>query len=167
MPKVGVLAACGFIATVFVANWLVDTYGTVDVGFGLQAPAAVFAVGVAFTLRDIVQRTLGPWVVIGAIVIGAALSTIVSPTFALASGTAFLVSEILDLLVYTPLEKKNFFAAVAASNTVGIAVDSLIFLAIAFGNLDFFWGQVVGKSWMTLAALALLVPVRKLVPARV
>jgi hypothetical protein len=33
-------------------------------------------------------------------------------------------------------------------------------LTLAFGSLQFFWGQVVGKAWMTLAAVIVLAAVR-------
>lgn len=59
MRVFGFAAFAGFIATIFAANWLIDNYGVVSVGFGLMAPAGVFMVGVAFTLRDLLQRTLG------------------------------------------------------------------------------------------------------------
>lgn len=154
--NIGLAAAAGFIATVFIANWLITRYGVVPVGFGLVAPAGVYAVGVAFTLRDAVHRTLGvPWV-IAAIIIGAGLSVLVSAKFALASGTAFLVSEFADLIIYTPLRERSWLGAVTLSNTVGLVVDSALFLALAFGSLQFFWGQVVGKAWMTVAAIVLL-----------
>ena len=156
MRRVGIAACCGFIATIWVANWLISHFGVVHVGFGLLAPAGVFAVGVAFTLRDITHRALGPWVVMGAIVVGASLSWLIAPAFALASGVAFLVSELADLAVYTPLERRSWLASVTLSNTVGLAVDSALFLWLAFGSLTFFWGQVVGKAWMTLLAVALL-----------
>ena len=58
-----------------------------------MAPAGVYMVGVAFTLRDILQRTLGLTWTVAAIVIGAALSYLVSPAFALASGAAFLFAS--------------------------------------------------------------------------
>ena len=156
----GLIAATGFIATVWIANWLISHYGVVPVGFGLVAPAGVYAVGVAFTLRDITHRALGPWAVIGAIVIGAGLSWLIAPAFAVASGVAFLVSETADLAVYTPLRRKSWIGSVAVSNTVGLAVDSALFLWLAFGSLTFFWGQVVGKAWMTLAAVALMAAFR-------
>jgi uncharacterized PurR-regulated membrane protein YhhQ (DUF165 family) len=38
-----------FVATVWFANLLIQHFGIVDVGFGLQAPAGVFMVGIAFT----------------------------------------------------------------------------------------------------------------------
>jgi len=158
--RIGLAALTAYIATVWIANLLVAHFGIVDIGFGLHAPAAVFAVGVAFTLRDIVQRTLGREPVIAGILIGAGLSFLIAPSFALASGVAFLVSELADFAVYTPLERRNWFGAVVASNTVGLLIDSWLFLTIAFGSLAFFWGQVVGKGLMTLAAVTVLAVVR-------
>jgi uncharacterized PurR-regulated membrane protein YhhQ (DUF165 family) len=166
MSRFGIFCFAAFVATVWVANLLVDRFGVVSVGFGLVAPAAVYVVGLAFTLRDIVQRELGPaWVVV-AIALGAGLSLLISPTFALASGVAFLVSELADLTVYTPLSRRSWLGAVALSNTVGLVVDSLLFLTIAFGSLEFFWGQVVGKAWMTALALVFLAAGRRAVLAR-
>lgn len=160
--RVGLVAAAGFVATVWAANWLISHFGVVHVGFGLLAPAGVFAVGVAFTLRDVTHRTLGPWAVVAAIVIGAALSWLIAPQFALASGVAFLVSEFADLTVYTPLSERTWLGSVVLSNTVGLAVDSALFLWLAFGSLQFFWGQVVGKAWMTLLAVCVLAGSRAL-----
>lgn len=153
---IGLAALAAYIATVWVANLLVSHFGIVDIGFGLHAPAAVFAVGLAFTLRDLVQTSLGRWPVIVGIIVGAGLSFLIAPAFALASGVAFLVSEAADFSVYTPLAERNWFGAVVASNVVGLFVDSWLFLTIAFGSLAFFWGQVVGKGLMTLAAVTLL-----------
>ena len=39
---------------------------------------------------------------------------------------------------------------------VGLVVDSVIFLYLAFGSLDFLAGQVVGKAWMVLLAIPLV-----------
>lgn len=154
------LAFAGFVATVWLANLVVTRYGIVNVGFGFYGPAAVYVVGVAFTLRDILHRLAGPYVVIAAIIVGAGLSLLISPTFAVASGVAFLVSELADLLVYTPLHKKTWVGSVALSNTVGLVLDSVIFLTLAFGSLEFFWGQVIGKGWMTLLAVLVITSVR-------
>jgi uncharacterized PurR-regulated membrane protein YhhQ (DUF165 family) len=110
----------------------------------------------AFTLRDLVQDSMGRWWTMGAIVIGAALSALVSPQFALASGTAFLLSELADLLVCTPLRVRHWIGAVMASNAVGLVADSALFLFLAFGSLAFLPGQIVGKTWMTLLAAALM-----------
>jgi uncharacterized PurR-regulated membrane protein YhhQ (DUF165 family) len=138
-----------YIATIFGANWAISTFGFIPVGFGLLAPAGVLFAGAALAFRDLLQDALGRWWVFAAILAGAALSYIVSPQFALASGAAFLLSEAADLLVYTPLRKRNWYAAVAASNVVGLVVDSALFLLIAFGSLNFIAGQIVGKTEVT------------------
>jgi uncharacterized PurR-regulated membrane protein YhhQ (DUF165 family) len=118
MPVAGILALIGYIATIFAANWAISTYGVVPVGLGLVAPAGVYFAGLAFTLRDLVQDHLGRQWTIGAIIAGAAISGLISPQFALASGVAFLLSETADFFVYTPLREKSWIGAVAASNVV-------------------------------------------------
>lgn len=155
-----------YIATIFAANWAIQTFGVVPVGFGLMAPAGVYFVGAAFTFRDLAQESVGRRWIIAAIVIGAGLSAIVSPQFALASGVAFLLSEIADFAVYTPMRERGWLRAVALSNAVGLFVDSALFLWLAFGSLAFLPGQIVGKAWMTLLAIAVLWSVRRVVPVR-
>jgi uncharacterized PurR-regulated membrane protein YhhQ (DUF165 family) len=157
---IGVVAVIGYISTIFAANWLISHYGVIDVGFGLKAPAGVLVVGLAFTLRDVVHRTLGRAPVVAAIIIGAGLSFFVAPAFALASGVAFLVSEGADFMVYTPLAERSWLGAVTVSNTVGLMIDSALFLWLAFGSLQFFWGQVLGKAYMTGLAVCLIAAAR-------
>lgn len=158
---VGLTALVGYMGVIVAANWAVQRFGIVEVGFGLRAPAAVYFVGVAFTLRDIVQNVLGRVVSVAAIVVGAGVSAAVSPTLALASGLAFLSSELADFLVYTPLLRRGWVVALVPANLVGCVVDSLVFLTLAFGSLAFLPGQVLGKAWMTGAAVLLLAPLRR------
>lgn len=145
-----------YIGSIVLANVAIVAIGPVPVGFGLVAPAGVYVVGLSFYLRDLVQDRHGRRASILAIAIGAAVSALLSPALALASGTAFLLSELLDMAVYTPLRQRNLYAAVLASNSVGLVVDSAVFLLLAFGSLDYLTGQVVGKAWMTIAVLAVL-----------
>lgn len=161
MRRYGWLFLIGYIGTIFAANWAIARFGVVPVGFGLYAPAGVYFVGLAFTFRDLLQDTLGRTWVVGAILVGAALSALVSPQFAVASGTAFLLSEGADFAVYTPLRDKNWTLALVASNAVGLVFDSILFLWLAFHSLEFLPGQIVGKAWMTLAAIAVLYPIRR------
>ena len=88
----------------------------------------VYFAGLAFTLRDFLQERLGRLWTVAAIVIGAALSALVSPQFALASGVAFLLSELADFAVYTPLRRRSWGVAIVASNLVGLTIDSALFL---------------------------------------
>ncbi len=150
------LPLAGYVGTIFAANWAIAAFGPVPVGFGLLAPAGVYFAGLAFSLRDWTQESLGRrWTVI-AILLGAAVSAIVSPQFALASGVAFLVSEFADFAVYTPLRERNRVTGVLASNVVGLTVDSALFLWLAFGSLSFLPGQIVGKAWITLVTVAIV-----------
>jgi uncharacterized PurR-regulated membrane protein YhhQ (DUF165 family) len=160
-PYVAYLPLLAYIGTIFVANWAISTFGLVPVGFGLYAPAGVYFAGLAFTLRDLTQEALGRRWTIGAIVGGAAISGFVSPQFAVASGAAFLASELADYMVYTPLRDRNWPVAVGVSNVVGLVLDSVLFLSLAFGSLEFLWGQIVGKLWMTLLAVLVIAALRR------
>lgn len=149
--------AVAYLGTIIAANWAIATFGAVPVGFGLMAPAAVWFAGLAFTLRDLLHEAAGRWAVLAAIIVGAGLSAAAATTaMAFASGVAFAVSELADLAVYEPLRRRRWMVAVAASNAVGLVVDSLLFLWLAFGSLTFLPGQIVGKAWMTLGAVAVL-----------
>ena len=160
--RIGLAAFAGYVLTIFAANLAITSIGLVPVGFGLVAPAGVYFAGLAFSLRDAVQETLGRRWVLVAIIVGASVSALLSPQLALASGVAFLLSEFADFAVYTPLRDRSWLAAVVASNTVGALVDSALFLWLAFGSLDFLLGQVIGKLWMTGVAVALILIWRRI-----
>jgi uncharacterized PurR-regulated membrane protein YhhQ (DUF165 family) len=169
----GLVAAFAYVGTVVAANWAITHYGMVPVGFGLLAPAGVYFAGLAFTLRDVTQHSLGKLATVAAILAGSALSYAVGITqeqvpglpsplhLAVASACAFLLSELADFAVYTPLRRKGWLPAVVASNVVGLVVDSALFLWLAFGSLAFLAGQVVGKGWMTALAVVLLLAVNR------
>ncbi len=159
---IGLITLAGYILTIFAANLAITTIGIVPVGFGLMAPAGVYFAGLAFSLRDALQETLGRRWVIVAIIVGTLISAGLSAQLALASGLAFLFSELADFAIYTPLRQRNRVGAVVASNTVGVVVDSALFLWLAFGSLAFLPGQIVGKLWMTGLAVALIVAWRRL-----
>ena len=156
----GLLAA--YIATIPASNWLVAHVGPVPVGLGYTAPAGVYTVGLALVLRDLAREAVGRAVVVAAIAVGAALSWwLAAPALAVASAAAFGVAESMDFAVYEPLRKRGLAVAVAASNAVGLLADSLIFLWLAFGSLTFLSGQLLGKAWMTLAAVAVITAIAR------
>jgi uncharacterized PurR-regulated membrane protein YhhQ (DUF165 family) len=155
-----------FAACVPLANWLINNVGAVCVAHGpclipvapgLSAPSGVLVAGLALILRDLVQRRLGlVWSAI-AIAVGSALSaTFAPPALVVASTVAFALSETADLAVYTPLQKKGLVRAAFASSLVGLVVDSVVFLGLAFGSLEFLPGQVVAKLWIVLLTLPAL-----------
>jgi uncharacterized PurR-regulated membrane protein YhhQ (DUF165 family) len=82
----------------------------------------------------------------------------------LASGTAFALSEFADFAIYTPLQRRQLMLAVITSSVVGLVVDSVAFLTLAFGSLEFLAGQVVGKLWAVLVAIPLIGLLRRVAP---
>jgi uncharacterized PurR-regulated membrane protein YhhQ (DUF165 family) len=161
-----------FALTIPAANWLIGHVGTscavphgpcvVPVAPGLMAPSGVMMVGIALVLRDLVQRRLGTVPSALAILFGSGLSALLAPaSLVIASATAFLLSEFADLAVYTPLARRRLVAAVVASSLIGLIVDSIVFLWLAFGSLDFLAGQVVGKSWMVLLSVPFVAWLRR------
>ena len=137
---IGAVALAVYGGSILAANWLIRNVGTVTlpdgthllpVGFGLLAPSGSSAAGVTFVARDVGQRTMGRRAAIAAVVAGTLLSALVDPRLALASGSAFFFSEMVDLAVYTPLERRNFALAVLLSGVAGSIVDSVIFLGVA------------------------------------
>ncbi|MBO0710425.1 MAG: VUT family protein [Acetobacteraceae bacterium] len=170
----GLIAFTLFLISVPLANWMILHLGTVcvpdgpclvPVAPGLLAPSGVLTVGAALVLRDMVQRCLGlPWG-LAAILSGAALSVLIAPAaLALASGAAFLLSELADFAIYTPLQRRRLVLAVLASAAAGIVVDSVVFLQLAFGSLEFLAGQIVGKAWAVLLAIPLVRLMRRVAP---
>jgi queuosine precursor transporter len=161
-----------FAFTIPAANWLIGHVGTscavphgpcvVPVAPGLMAPSGVMMVGIALVLRDLVQRRLGTVPSALAILFGSGLSALLAPaSLVIASATAFLLSEFADLAVYTPLARRRLVAAVVASSLIGLIVDSIVFLWLAFGSLDFLAGQVVGKCWMVLLSIPFVAWLRR------
>jgi uncharacterized PurR-regulated membrane protein YhhQ (DUF165 family) len=166
-----------FIGCIPAANWMIGHVGTICVpsgpcllpvfpwgpeGRALMAPSGVALAGLALVLRDLVQRRLGRTVALLSIVAGAALSGAVAPpALLIASASAFLLSELADFLVYTPLQARGLVLAVFASSIVGLVVDSMLFLYLAFGSLEFLTGQILGKTWMVLLALPAVHLIRK------
>jgi hypothetical protein len=160
-----------FCLTIPAANWMIGNIGTtcvpngpclVPVAPGIMAPSGVLMIGAALVLRDLVQRRLGVAFGVGAILVGAAISAGLAPAaLVIASATAFLMSELADFAIYTPLARRRLVLAVVASSMVGLVVDSLVFLWLAFGSLDFLLGQIIGKSWMVLLAIPLVALLRR------
>lgn len=166
-----------FMACIPAANWMIGHLGTTCVPDGpclvpvfpwspqggpMMAPSGVSMIGIALVLRDLVQRRLGRVAALMAIVAGAALSgALAPPQLVVASTTAFFLSELADFAVFTPLQKRGLVLAVLASAVVGLIADSILFLYLAFGSLEFLEGQVLGKTWMVLLALPFVHWIRK------
>lgn len=164
------LLIIAYAACVPIANWMIGNVGTcitdgpcvIDVLPGYSAPSGVLIIGLALVLRDAIQMVFGWKWGLYAIVIGSIVSYIfASPFIVTASVVSFLLSELCDFAVYTPLAKKRLITALIASGVVGSIVDSASFLLIAFGSLNFIEGQIIGKIYAVIFATIIIKIIRK------
>lgn len=172
---VGLVCFAAFMASIPLANWMIGHVGTVctphgpclvPVAPGLMAPSGVATVGFALVLRDMVQRCLGTAWGLAAVLAGTlASAALADPHVVIASALGFLISELSDFAVYTPLQRRGLMVAVLASSAAGLVIDSIVFLTVAFGSLAFLPGQIVGKAWAVLISIPLVRLARKLTPA--
>lgn len=124
------LLLAAFVACVVAANVTTQRLGMVKLGPFLVPSGTPFA-GLTFSIRDALHdRGRWPWV-LGAIGAGTAVSALVAPDLALASGVAFLWGELSDFAVYSPLRARGRARAVFVSGVVGSVVDSVLFLWLA------------------------------------
>ena len=84
---------------------------------------------------------------------------------ALASGTAFLAAQLLDIKVFDVLRQQTWWKAPAASSLIGSFVDTLIFFFLAFAGTGLPWASwAAGDFGAKLVMIALLLyPFRLLV----
>lgn len=163
-----------YLACLPVANFLIDNVGTKCVPNGpclipiwpteIMTPSGVLLIGLALVTRDLVQRYLGVPISLMAIAIGAVISAFLAPApLVMASVLSFLLSELVDFMVYTWLinGKSELWVAVGISSLWGLIFDSITFLWVAFGSLQFLTGQMLGKAIMVLLALPLIYWLRR------
>ncbi|MBM4267395.1 MAG: VUT family protein [Deltaproteobacteria bacterium] len=105
----------------------------INVGFSISPDDDWFfslLVGGVLVLRDFAQRVWGHWC-LALMALAAVLSYVLGdPSVALASATAFAVSETMDWLVYT-VTKRPFYDRVLLSTCASAPIDSSVFLTLA------------------------------------
>ncbi len=176
-PSIAIFAplAIIFFGLVILANWLASKY-TITVPFtNYLAPAGTLCIGGVLVLRDWMQQLKGLLWTMPIVYLAGLTSWLVGDLagwtglekIAIASVIAFSVSETVEALIFTPLRKKHLTAGVGLSATVGNALDSYIFLAIAFGSQAFFWGNFIGKLEMIAIGVVLTAGRRWFFPVEV
>jgi uncharacterized PurR-regulated membrane protein YhhQ (DUF165 family) len=87
------------------------------------------------------------------------------PYYVVASVVTFLLAQLVNMAIYTPLARHGFALAVAVASAVGGIVDSAAFLWIAFGSLDHHILELsLGKIWISVLAVAVILLSRRLTP---
>ena len=96
-----------------------------------------FTYPVAFLVTDLVNRRFGPSAARRVVYVGFALAVALSialatPRIAIASGTAFLLAQLLDVRVFDRLRAGAWWRAPLVSSTLGSAFDTAVFFTLAF-----------------------------------
>ena len=172
MKRIIALLAFSYVGLVILANWLASKY-VITVPFTTYlAPAGVLCIGAVLVIRDWLNQLVRTRNVIylmlaagvASYAVGVAAGWTSLQKIAVASLVAFLISETVELLVFLPIRRRSLTAGVALSATVGNAIDSYLFLTLAFSSLAFFWGNFIGKMEMIAVGVALTACRRWLVP---
>ncbi len=166
------LLAAAFVALVLLANWLASAYVVHVPLTPYDAPAGVFCIGGVLVLRDWMQQLAGLARTMPLVYAAGLLSWLVGDLagwtslekIAIGSVVAFTVSETVEALIFTPVRNRSLSLGVALSATIGNAVDSWIFLTIAFSSTAFFWGQFWGKNEAIAAGVVLTLARRRVAP---
>ena len=96
-----------------------------------------FTYPAAFLVTDLTNRRFGPRaarkVVIAGFVLAVLLSVwLASFRIAIASGTAFLTAQLLDVTIFNRLRNQQWFVPPLVSSLIGSSLDTLIFFGLAF-----------------------------------
>ena len=134
-----------------------------------------FSYPVAFLITDLANRKYGKIVARKIVYLGFILgvtltlyfstdfSNLISKRIALASGSAFLIAQLLDVQVFDKLRKKIWFVAPLVSSLIGSSIDTFLFFSIAFYG--------TGVNWVTLSLgdlfVKILVALMMLIPFRI
>lgn len=135
-----IVAFVAMVAVVSASNILVlhpfaVTLGGVNLGDTLTWGA--FTYPAAFLVTDLTNRHFGPrrarFVVLAGFIVAVAMSIwLASPRIAIASGSAFLVAQMLDVSIFNWLRQGRWWRAPLTSSLIGSVIDTLIFFSLAF-----------------------------------
>jgi uncharacterized PurR-regulated membrane protein YhhQ (DUF165 family) len=148
------------------SNYLVQ-FPVEQFGLGDILTWGAFTYPVAFLVNDLTNRRFGPQaarkVVFAGFVLAVALSIwLASPRIAIASGSAFLVAQLLDVLVFNAFRGQAWWRAPFISTLIGSVIDTLLFFALAFAArfafLDTAFGMEDGSLAFPVALFGTEVP---------
>ena len=135
LPYALVMAAIVVASNILVQFHLTGTLWGIALGDLLTWGA--FTYPVAFLVTDLTNRQFGPSiarrVVLAGFVVGVTLSFWTSiPRIAVASGTAYLIGQLLDISVFNRLRRQRWWHAPLAGSMLGSVLDTALFFSIAF-----------------------------------
>lgn len=142
-----------YLLSILLANFFVIKFGIVTV-LGLTFPAGVVWVGLTFSFRDFVHRQWGDYGTWIWMIAATVITFFFNIQIALASVSAFLISEAVDWFVYRTFGW-SFKKRIVVSNLFSAPLDSMIFVVIAFGWV---WPAIWGQALIKYVAGLLVLP---------
>jgi uncharacterized PurR-regulated membrane protein YhhQ (DUF165 family) len=130
-----------------------------------------FTYPVAFLVTDLTNRAVGADAARRVAWAGFAIAVAVSlllapPRIALASGTAFIVSQLLDIAVFNQWRRQSWWKAPLIGSAIASVIDTAVFFGLAFAGTEVGWLSLaagdLAVKW--LMALLLLAPYRAMLP---
>jgi uncharacterized PurR-regulated membrane protein YhhQ (DUF165 family) len=107
--------------------------------FGLQEILTwgAFTYPVAFLVTDLANRNYGAAAARKVVYAGFAVAVVLSiwlagPRIAIASGTAFLVAQLIDVAIFERLRRNAWWQAPLVSSIIGSVIDTILFFSLAF-----------------------------------
>ena len=168
-PRVSLLQlwrpVLAMMLVVVASNWLVQYPINAWLTWG------AFVYPVAFLVNDLTNRAVGmaaarrvAW---AGFAIAVVVSAMVAPwRIAVASGTAFIVSQLADVRVFNRWRSRTWWKAPLIGSAVASVIDTVIFFSLAFAGtaLDW-WLLAIGDLGIKLLmAVVLLGPYRAMLP---
>ena len=156
------VAVAAMVAVVAASNVLVQYPVQLQLG-GINLADILtwgaFSYPVAFLVTDLTNRHLGPQrarlVVVSGFAVAVVLSVwLATPRIAMASGTAFLVAQVLDISIFDRLRRSAWWHAPLFSSLVSSALDTVIFFSLAFAAPFAFLDTALGRTDGSLAFAA-------------
>lgn len=131
-------------------------------GLGDYLTWGAFTYPVSFLVTDLTNRRYGSAVARRLVAVGFVVAVVLSialatPRIALASGTAYLVGQLLDITVFNRLRRQAWWQAPLAGSLIGSALDTALFFSLAFaGDAEMsvtvsFLGLAPMPLWVSLA----------------
>ena len=151
------VAVIAMVAVVAASNFLVQFPVQAQLG-GINLADLLtwgaFTYPVAFLVTDLTNRQFGPsgarMVVVAGVAAAVVLSVwLASPRIAIASGSAFLLAQLLDIAIFDRLRLSAWWRAPLISSVVGSVLDTVLFFSLAFAApfawLDTSFGRADGS----------------------
>lgn len=138
------LMTCVVVASNFLVQYpLPGAIGGVQLGDLLTWGA--FSYPIAFLVTDLTNRQFGPQVARKVVIVGFAIAVVLSvllatPRIAIASGSAFLFGQMLDISVFNKLRAQSWWRAPLIGSLFGSLLDTAIFFSFAFAPFFVFFG---------------------------